>query len=1682
MNKGTKIQKQTIQALVALFLTLAPMFFAGAALAQTEQPQTLSDGMPVDPGVGNLSQGAQQTKSTDPNSAYADAPGEVPLVYTAATNNTSSVIQNVSNTLLGTGELGYINDTYMGIKRFWGDDIIGNLFQNIGQLLGKWISEWINGWVADTVRFLTAGLRTFVLNPNIAVNGIQNGPGAGQADDISPYVRAAADVMYGIAVDLLLLLFILCIWKYWADAAWRGGAGLMGSVGRLIFTAGLLLAWPTIYAFIIQITNEMIQAIYFNSADDIMRLDAAMASAVKGGLMAGAGLLAHAFAPVLGGAAGGLALGLVGEIVAFAGLVIYLIIGGILIAQLIYILVLKAIQTALLTAQYMFGPIFLVFFATPDTENVASGYVKSFVEVSLWTFVWVGMLKIMVIVLFSDFNPWGKIIMAVGVLQLMIQVPSFLARAQISPMSDFVSAGLITGGLLGMGKALATKGGDLMDRFAKWRGQLQDGGARGPQQTQSVKMNGLPHGAQDPEALQKIQNAAKGDLNGTKKDDKDKAKTPEQSLKPLTEEDRKKKEEEERKKREAQKNGLPEQAKAVTAADGTTGAVPPAKKDSVADGLMNGAKGGAAAAALAAVAAGAGASEANKQKTTSTEQQQRDRDAAEMAKMMGLDTNGAAATPQQPQGAQKPLTEKEKEDAEKAKALAGGNNPALKVNTTDKTGTGEKKDGADKKTAENAVPVLPPVTPSTGKKTDATVVPPLNAVGPDGRPLKVAQTGDGTGENKGVNTVETDAETEQKNAQTGQRDTHLNVNQKDGTVTPKTGDPKLTTGTKDATGKTGNQQNVGIVPPVVPPKADGTGTGTQGQQINTGKTSETLQTGQDQVTGQQEHEILTVGQGVDGRGINLRVTQTPTTGGRNPVTGQPVATVVPPTRQPGAMGQQTASPVTGAHANLGQATNAAATSGNPDMTTMSVPEALQDIAGPVKVDPTQAFDHSGYGGVAPNIMAKLIRTYDGVSMGKSPDGKATIVGSPRGVAHVRFGANATQEQNLMQIASAGYAQTMTDDSEAFDAARQSAIDSGADQPRGFADKVAGNWMQYKGSSWRETYRAKRQFQQAMFSEAVNGSQAYVTGDEQGANAFTDHLRTRFGDMTPEKQAWLLHTLGDNTSPESGFGTARWPATDALVSANMGIDPYNRAAMARVLGTNIPVWQRPIAAKGIANYMKGVVDERATPDTTNEERAAMAGGLTGKLSPAIVDACATIQQFDASPESTLRNPSFVNAVAIRGAGYARDPQVQNPMRQAYDEEMLKGRMFGGGSSSVTTQVSGSIIGGGGSGGGDAGGYSRIVDLPPPTDNGGGNVQMGSFTPPSYESRVSQQANMQFRVNPTPPMRGVNNQSINVPGDTSSQRVDTQVNVSNPQAGQQIVQTQVDAIVQPSNTSAPPVVPLSAIPRVPTHTTNVVDVKLRHQAAHMTGQNVSMNVSGEVVGSSDVRVSRVSEDGVNNMGTVESTAVVDVLHSGGEIGAGQVESEVARVGHSAQSVLPPGVDIFVEMQQSGFTDAQRRDPNIVRGAAQVYQSSGGDKQAMVTAALTARAMGADSGNFGMKSVQVVQTMIEAGWKPNQISAHDIHVAEMVIDHGGDTGQGSGGGYPTPQYIRSISDHPDFRRTPPIGSGISQTQLKQQNMGVIDKLAQQRYVQRTQQGGIDGYPRMNQANPNQGGGGRF
>ncbi len=428
-----------------------------------------------------------------------------PLVFQAAEQNEGVEIQKAANNILNAS-LGGVNETYHGMHQWFKDDVVGNLFQNIGQLVGKWMSEIIDGWMADTVQFLAKVLRIFVLNPNIAVNGLD-----GKADDgISKYVRQAADVMYGIAVDLLLLLFILCIWKFWAEASWNGAGNLMGPVGRLIATSGLMLAWPTIYAFIIQISNEMIKAIYFNSPQDVAMLEYTLAQAVKGGLVAVGAGATMVLAPVAANLALPVAGSYVGSLFYFASSLVFTILGGILIAEIVYVIVLKAIQTALLTAQYMFAPIFLVFFALPDTEEYATTYVRAFVETSLWTFVWVGLLKVLTIVVFSNFNPWGKILVSIGVLQLMIQVPTFLAKAKISPASDFLTPGLVLGASMDALKGLKDAGMKAVGDGVGWYtdGRFADTGLA---KTKNVGMKGLPGEAGNKELLNSLNSVASKD-------------------------------------------------------------------------------------------------------------------------------------------------------------------------------------------------------------------------------------------------------------------------------------------------------------------------------------------------------------------------------------------------------------------------------------------------------------------------------------------------------------------------------------------------------------------------------------------------------------------------------------------------------------------------------------------------------------------------------------------------------------------------------------------------------------------------------------------------------------------------------------------------------------------------------------------------------------------------------------------------------------------------------------------------------------------------------------------------------------------------------------------------------------------------------------------------------------------
>src|SRR5262249_43822315 len=159
--------------------------------------------------------------------------------------------------------------------------------------------------------------------------------------------------------------------------------------------------------FIVHVANDMIAQIVFTDADQAM-VRRVFAEIVKG---------------IFTGMVFGFVTGPLGTFIAWAAL-------SVLLYETLYLLVLKSIQIALLVSQYMFAPLFLVFFASPSTENTATQFVRSCVEISLWTFVWIGQMRILVLLLNTDIELWGKIPMVIGVLQLMMSVPHFMAKAQ----------------------------------------------------------------------------------------------------------------------------------------------------------------------------------------------------------------------------------------------------------------------------------------------------------------------------------------------------------------------------------------------------------------------------------------------------------------------------------------------------------------------------------------------------------------------------------------------------------------------------------------------------------------------------------------------------------------------------------------------------------------------------------------------------------------------------------------------------------------------------------------------------------------------------------------------------------------------------------------------------------------------------------------------------------------------------------------------------------------------------------------------------------------------------------------------------------------------------------------------------------------------------------------------------
>ena len=388
-------------------------------------------------------------------------PGQTSLIQQAGENNEQSYVSRILQGVLSAPDLIRGTNGQIPIVTPLVQGITG-VVRDIALKILEAIRDIARDIMRPVVRGIIEHIFTLLHNPNIAspndgrtdttISGVQVwydlvGPTVKQG------IRNGFDIMRAIAINLLLLLFIASIWKYWSEAAWKNGHNLMGAVGRLIATTALILFWPVISNFTVQISNEMIDYVF--QSIDRAELHLAISRIVDMGMIgAGALLLGGIAASVIGVAAGPAGV-LVAATANLAGQFLYFIFLGVTLYMGVSLLVLKAIQTALMLAQFMFAPLFLAFFATQETERVASTFVRACVEVALWTFVWAGLLRILVIVLIAGFNPWGEFLMLLGVLQIMLQVPRFMASAQIGPVSEFLSPGGIVSGIGAIGKALS---------------------------------------------------------------------------------------------------------------------------------------------------------------------------------------------------------------------------------------------------------------------------------------------------------------------------------------------------------------------------------------------------------------------------------------------------------------------------------------------------------------------------------------------------------------------------------------------------------------------------------------------------------------------------------------------------------------------------------------------------------------------------------------------------------------------------------------------------------------------------------------------------------------------------------------------------------------------------------------------------------------------------------------------------------------------------------------------------------------------------------------------------------------------------------------------------------------------------------------------------------------------------
>ncbi|MGD9683056.1 MAG: hypothetical protein AB7W16_17845, partial [Candidatus Obscuribacterales bacterium] len=301
--------------------------------------------------------------------------------------------------------------------------------------------------------------------------------------------------------------------------------------------------------------------------------------------------------------------------------------------------------------------------------------------------------------------------------------------------------------------------------------------------------------------------------------------------------------------------------------------------------------------------------------------------------------------------------------------------------------------------------------------------------------------------------------------------------------------------------------------------------------------------------------------------------------------------------------------------------------------------------------PFATYQQAGYRWIGPRTIAGNIRLAKDTTLGPSTSGEAEVLGNGKGQTfHVRTGRDASEEQIAMQMMTAGYAQYVGSDPVAYDAARSSAMEAGAHKPQNWKERMAAGIMTYNGGSWSQTAAAKQRFQQAMYSQAVQGSQAYVLN--QSGNAYTEYLNDRFGPMDEEQQAMGAFIMTNAGSPESAWNWKHIPATESLVQNAIPISGMSRAVASHMNIMRAQPWAKGHRIRGGVAYMNARMAEELPGVSPMSGVATVWAGREAQIMPnEIVDTVGALaHEFG---ETACQNVALVNRIATE-VGASKDP--------------------------------------------------------------------------------------------------------------------------------------------------------------------------------------------------------------------------------------------------------------------------------------------------------------------------------------------------------------------------------------------------------------------------------------------